>query len=232
MLILGDAIEYMAQHKDISDCIVCDPPYKLTSGGKNTGEMGGCFSTEIYNNDGSIVDCDIDWPDFMPMIYDSLKHGHAYIMSNNRNVQAMLNAAEQAGFGFHNLLVWDKVTATPNRWYMKNCEFTGFFYKGKAFMINDCGNNQLIRIAQRDEDSDHPTQKPVRLMEYYIRNSTQPGQTVFDPFMGSGTTGVAAIKLGRKFIGIEKVEKYFDQACKRIEQALNPIGQMKDFFHG
>jgi len=141
------------------------------------------------------------------------------VMSNNRNIQPMLNAADKAGFGFHNLLVWDKVTATPNRWYMKNCEFTGLFYKGKAKQINNCSSMAGIRYPHKDE-SDHPTEKPVGLMEYYILNSTQPGDLVIDPFMGSGTTGIAAIKNGRRFIGIELEKEWFDVARKRIEGAM------------
>lgn len=64
----------------------------------------------------------------------------------------------------------------------------------------------------------HPTQKPVALMAWCIKQIGNP-ETILDPFMGSGTTGVAAIQLGRKFIGIEREPKYFDIACKRIEQA-------------
>lgn len=65
----------------------------------------------------------------------------------------------------------------------------------------------------------HPTQKPVELMRWCIERQGPGAQTILDPFMGSGTTGVAAIKLGRKFIGIEIEPKYFDIACKRIEEA-------------
>ena len=64
----------------------------------------------------------------------------------------------------------------------------------------------------------HPTQKPVALMEYLIRTYTQDGETVLDNCMGSGTTGVAAVRIGRRFIGIERERKYFDIACERIER--------------
>lgn len=67
----------------------------------------------------------------------------------------------------------------------------------------------------------HPTQKPVALMEELIQASTKPSQTVADFFMGSGTTGVACVNLGRKFIGIERERKYFDIACERIQRATN-----------
>ena len=65
----------------------------------------------------------------------------------------------------------------------------------------------------------HPTQKPVALMEYLIKTYTNEGEKVFDFTMGSGTTGVACVNLGRDFIGIEQDEKYFDIATKRINEA-------------
>ena len=235
-LIHGDSIEVMERNSPGAypeatiKAIISDPPYKLTSGGKN-GLMGGCLDPDEYDNSGALVDCSIDWPDFMPLMHKALElsgGGHAYIMANNRNVQAMLNAAEAAGFGFHNILVWDKGAGTPNRWYMKNCEFTGLFYAGKAQRINDCGSMQLIRMPQVDASGEfaidgkaHPTEKPVALMQHYIENSTQPGDIVLDPFMGSGTTGVAAIRSGRKFIGIEKDAEWFDVACKRLRAAYD-----------
>ncbi len=214
----GDALKIIPS-LDRVDLVVTDPPYKLTSGGLTAGglheRMGG-----DYDNSGQIVPCDIDWPDFMPHLYSVLMDGaQAYVMANNRNVQAMLNAAEDAGFGFHNLLVWDKLTATPNRWYMKNCEFTGFFFKTPAKSIKDCGAKQLISCPQVDV-SDHPTEKPVALMRHYIDQSSIAKQTVFDPFMGSGSTGVAAIQSGRRFIGIEKDEKFFNMAVERITGAV------------
>lgn len=136
----------------------------------------------------------------------------------------MLVEAEKAGFGFHNMLVWDKGTATPNRWYMKNCEFTGFFFKSPAKFINDCGAKQLINCPQVDvsgqfaEDGhSHATEKPVALMQHYIEQSSDVGDLILDPFMGSCSTGVACIRAGRKFIGIEKNERFFNMSVKRIQ---------------
>ena len=65
----------------------------------------------------------------------------------------------------------------------------------------------------------HPCEKPVSLMSHIVGTSTKPGQIVVDPFSGSGTTGVAAVQMGRRFIGIERDPGYFDIACRRIEQA-------------
>ena len=218
-LYLGDCLEIMPTLDNV-DCVVTDPPYKLVAGGMTRNDMGGKFNLENYNNNGSIVDCDVDWLDFMPLISRLVNIGHIYIMCNNRHVNNMLTTANSSGMKFHNLLVWDKVSPTPNRWYMKGCEFTGFFYKGKAKVLNDCGSKQLIKIPL-PKDNFHPTVKPVALMEHYIENSTVRGQSALDPFMGSGTTGVACAKLGRKFIGIELDEDYFNIACDRIRKAYD-----------
>lgn len=222
--IIGNAVMIQADCRDVLplldkvDLVCTDPPYLLTYGGHH-GSFGGKLSTENYDNKGGIVDCDIDWSEFMPLIFAALKDdSHAYIMANNRHVQNLLNSASEAGFRFHNLLVWDKGTATANRWYMKNLEFTGFFYKGKAFFINDCGSKQLIRCPNI-LNSPHPTEKPAALMGHYIENSTQSGGVVLDPFMGVASTGVAAIERACGFIGCEINSAYFDIACKRIDDA-------------
>ena len=160
----GDMQEILPALGECADMLLSDPPYELTSGGgtpSNGRRMSGKFNPENYCNDGNIVACDIDWPDFMPLMYGALRRdAHAYVMCNNRHVSNCENAAMAAGFRFHNWLVWDKGNATPNRWYMKNLEFVGFFYKGRAKFINDCGSKQLIYVPQ-EPYGDHPTPKPV-----------------------------------------------------------------------
>lgn len=214
----GDMRTVMASAGIRADMICSDVPYRLISGGNTTGEMGGKFGRSSYDNTGQITPCDIDFPDFMPACFAAMGCGHAYFMVNNRNIAACQNAAEDAGFHFHNVLVWDKGIATPNRWYMKNLEFTVLVKAGPAKPINDCASKQLIKCPP-PSGAIHETQKPVALMEHYIRNSTQPGDVVLDPFMGSGTTGVAALRTGRKFIGIEIHKPHFDSAVKRISEA-------------
>lgn len=94
----------------------------------------------------------------------------------------------------------------------------------KALRIIDLVWRGICRTTENTSRIEHPTQKPVALMEWCIR-WMHPGTindapiTILDPFMGSGTTGVAAMQLGRKFIGIEIEPRYFDIACRRIEQA-------------
>lgn len=78
--------------------------------------------------------------------------------------------------------------------------------------------NGMLR-ANGEVRGDHPTQKPVGVMEWCISHVPAPATAIIDPFMGSGTTGVAAMNLGRSFIGIEREPKYFEIACRRIEDA-------------
>jgi hypothetical protein len=75
-------------------------------------------------------------------------------------------------------------------------------------------------LAGQTRNRAHPTQKPVGIMEWAIERAGK-ASTIIDPYMGSGTTGVAAIQLGRNFIGVERETKYFEAACRRIEQAHN-----------
>lgn len=104
-------------------------------------------------------------------------------------------------------LVWDKVQ--PQDFSLAMCEFAWCSKSAPAKM-----HRQSVLSYRKD----HPTQKPVELMRFCIEQAGKPAVTL-DPFMGSGTTGVAAIEMGLSFIGIEREPKYFDIACRRIEQA-------------
>lgn len=88
--------------------------------------------------------------------------------------------------------------------------------KKQPLRIFNCVWRGLCRHVEKDDPIVHPTQKPVSLMEW-VMGLIPPGDTVFDPYMGSGTTGVAALRMGRKFVGWEKVEGHFETACKRLE---------------
>jgi site-specific DNA-methyltransferase (adenine-specific) len=113
-------------------------------------------------------------------------------------------------------LVWVKRDAVRT---MASCElaWTNFDANAKFF--------DWTIAATNAERVDHPTQKPLAVMRWCIEQAGNP-QSILDPFMGSGTTGVAAMQMGRSFIGIEREPKYFDIACKRIEQAQ----KQGDFF--
>lgn len=99
---------------------------------------------------------------------------------------------------------------------MKNCEYVLFLRKGKAKYINNISSKTVHKFNNIKGSKLHPTEKPIDLLEFYISNSSQEDDIVLDPFMGSGSTGVACKNLSRQFIGIEIDEKYFKIANKRI----------------
>ena len=104
-------------------------------------------------------------------------------------------------------LVWDKMQ--PENFSLAMCEQAWCSFKKPA---------KMHRLSVTSYDKEHPTQKPVKLMEWCIGHAPESA-TVADPFMGSGTTGVAEVAMGRRFLGIERERKYFDIACERIIRA-------------
>jgi len=138
------------------------------------------------------------------------------------SIENLLNIASKAkicvfwGGNYYGLpasrcwLVWDKQNAVPT---MSDCEI--------AWTNLDANTKRFSHPVGRVLNG-HPSEKPLRLMEWTIQTVKASG-VILDPFMGSGTTGVAAIQMGRKFIGIEREPKYFDIACKRIEQASKQV---------
>lgn len=168
---------------------------------------------------------DIEFSEWLPELYRTLKDdSHCYIMINGRNLKELQIVAEKVGFKYLNLLVWDKQTQTPNRWYMNAVEFILMLRKGKAVPINDMGSKNVIRVPNiKKGTKQHPTEKPVELMEILINNSSQENDIVLDPFMGIGSTGIASIKNNRNFIGCEIDENYFTIAQDRINNANTEV---------
>lgn len=213
----GDSIEVMHQLiKDgvKVDLVVTDPPYKVITGGSNENKANA--PQGILTPNKQLMKTIPDFKDWLPLVYKLLKpDSHVYIMTNFHQLYSMMKEVKDAGFNMHNLLIWEKNTCTPNRWYMKNCEYTIFARKGKAKRINN-PSSKTVHMFTNPVKKDHPAQKPVELMEFYITNSTSKNDIVLDPFMGTGTTGVASKNTDRRFIGIELDKTYYEIAEHRI----------------
>lgn len=206
------------------DLIVTDPPYKTTKRGlsKNTN-TGGILISDLGKKGKMFKENNISPNDYMPELYRILKEGsHCYIMTNHINLQEILNTATECGFHFIKSLIWMKDNKIMGQSYMSQFEYILFFRKGKHKKINNCGTSDILQIPNKktkDENGNniHPTEKPVELMKILIENSSNEGDTVLDPFMGVGSTGVASKELNRKFVGVELDEKYFNISNKRLE---------------
>lgn len=216
---LGDAMSLFKQLADNSiDCIITDPPYEVIGGGAQENTQVSRPSGILSKNDGKIFKYnDIDISIWAPECYRVLKNNtHIYIMTNFLNLEHYLSEIRKAGFNIHNLLIWEKNNATPNRWYMKNCEYIIFARKGEAKPINDCGSKTVLHynnVKQRI----HPTEKPIELLKLFITNSTNPNDLILDPFGGSFSTVISAILTGRKAISFEIDEQYFNLGKQRLE---------------
>ena len=207
---IGDATLYLGDCREILpllpkvDAVVTDPPYGL--GDKWNGGGGSKRSTwkfdpsEAKSWDGSTV----------PLVVESLDApeiviwgGHYYALPPTRC-----------------MFVWDK--GQPDTWTTGQSEiaWTNLDRPSRTFRMAQCEAHDEMRPKT------HPTQKPASLMAWCLK--WLEAQTILDPFMGSGTTGVACAKLGRKFIGIEIEPKYFDIACKRIDEAYRQPRLFKD----
>jgi site-specific DNA-methyltransferase (adenine-specific) len=196
---IGDATLYLGDCMDILptldkvDAVITDPPYGLGDRMK-----GGTWAEKQEFKDM------VMWDTAPPSIENLL------------NIASKAKICVFWGGNYYGLpasrcwLVWDKQNAVPT---MSDCEI--------AWTNLDANTKRFSHPVGRVLNG-HPSEKPLRLMEWTIQTVKASG-VILDPFMGSGTTGVASIKTNNKFIGIERDPKYFDIACKRIEQTLKQV---------
>lgn len=220
-----DAIEWLKTlDNDSVDLIVSDPPYRVTQHGRSG--LGGIFKTKVGEDkklNGKLFEHnEVDVNDYAGELYRVLKpDSHCYIMTNDRNLQNFMNVFTNIGFNFCKLLIWDKQNKITNQYYMNQVEYILFMYKGRNKQINNCGTSNLISVNNvKNKTHNHPTEKPVELMEILIKNSTNEGDLVLDPFVGVGATPVACQNLKRNFIGCELDKVYYDTTMERLNEGI------------
>ena len=230
-VITGDCLEVMRGLDAGSvDAVITDPPYGIGYASSRTTRMNGEPRKTRANFGADVFDA--DW---IPDAYRVLKDD-AYLYCFTRWDVAHLwrDAFLAAGFKMGQRLVWDKAHWKMGdlRHYGSQVEDVLVVYKGGPAMfpggIGRRGN--LFRFSSGylpEGQVDHPTQKPVALMTQFVNDSTRPGDLILDPFCGSGTTGVACVQTGRRFIGIEIEEGYADIARARIAKAAEQARQLE-----
>ena len=197
----GDCLEFMQGMDDKSvDICVIDPPYGIGEVAARNNSRSKIIAARNYGV------YDWDKKRFNKDIFDEM-----FRVSRN---QVVFGGNYYTDFlrPSSSWIVWDKLNSGD----FADCELAWTSHKKAvrkfAYMWNGC-------FKQKPEERFHPTQKPLDLMLWVIENYTNPGDTVLDFVMGSGTTGVACVQLGRNFIGCEISEEYFEIAEKRIAQA-------------
>jgi len=223
-LLLGDCLEIMPLIEDY-DCIISDPPYELRN---NFGESK-LFGTRV-------MEFHFDIPGVtknvvVPVLSLALKNKNVKSFHIFCGFEQFGNISEVAFSNKFKAKPWLKKklcppAALPKNWWPNAVELAIYGYRtGAYFGDNNTKRTNLMEFdsyrngIRKWEKIEHPTQKFLPMISYIVDSICDPKYISIDPFMGSGTTGVACALAGRKFTGIEKEEKYFDIACKRIEEA-------------
>jgi len=204
---IGDATLYLGDCMDILptlgkvDAVITDPPYGIN------------ISTRVNYNEKQA------WDAFRPDLSPFLLVGRFHLFWGGQYFADKLPIKE-------GWLTWckrpiDMDFSNDNRTYAT----TELAWRnwGKAKFFAQVWDGGMRAGKPENRDFCHPSQKPIELMLWCLRQLPDDALTILDPFMDSGTTGVAAVQMGRKFIGIEREPKYFDIACKRIEQASKQV---------
>ena len=203
-LYLGDCLEILPTLGQV-DAVVADPPYGISfahGGGGGKLARSTQFAGAAIHGDDSPFD-PMPWLSFPQVI----------LWGGNHFASRLPDSACW--------LTWDKRDGVCSN-DQADCEHAWTNIKGPA-RIKRLLWNGMLKATERGEVRVHPTQKPVALMEWCLNLAPKTTLTVADPFMGSGTTGVACANMGKTFYGIERERKYFDIACKRIEDAYRQV---------
>lgn len=216
-LYLGDAAEVVADVGSVS-AVITDPPYVFSTSG------GGIFRQNRTNMD-RIAEAGLDLGFNFEVLTTAVALGANSLAVFFHFDQAFEIARwfEAAGMDRHALCFWRKSNPMPvaNRHYQPELEYYWHGWR-KPFGVGGDALAQKKRVWDGkvgDSTYGHPTEKPVALMSKIVINASNPGDVVLDPFMGTGTTAVAALGAGRSFVGIEKDPRWFDVSCRRIEDA-------------
>lgn len=232
-LYLGDALKALASLPDASvDCAMTDPPY--SSGGMVRGDRLQDVHTKYVNSDsgsGNLLQAFTGdnrdqigyW--FWVSLWVSelrriLKPGSVCALFTDwRQLPITTSALQAGGFVWRGIVAWHKPAARPTQGRFTNaCEYVAWGTNGPRELEGGALSGFYTVNPPRGEDREHITQKPVELMTKLLQVAPEGG-LVIDPFMGSGTTGVACAKTGRHFIGVEQETSHFDTACERIAAA-------------
>ena len=211
-LLLGDCLELMKSIPDRSvNLILCDLPY-----GEVSQKSSGLRKLDRGNADR----CEMDLFEVASQ-FNRICTGSIYAFCGTEQISTLVFYFRSFGMTTR-VGVWEKTNPSPmngTRLWLSGLEFCVFARKPKATFNEHC--KKALWKAPSGRSKVHPTEKPVSLMERLILASTNELDVVLDNCMGSGTTGVACINTNRRFIGIEKNEKYFEIASNRINEALS-----------
>jgi site-specific DNA-methyltransferase (adenine-specific) len=202
------------------DLVITDPPYESLEKHRAVGTTTRLKISKASSNVWFEIFPNTRFPELFAEVYRILKpNTHFYLFSDPETAFVVKPIVEAAGFKFWKPLIWDKKSIGMGYHYRARYEFVLFFEKGKR-RLRDLARADVISVPRIRNG--YPTEKPVELAEILVRQSATAGQLVVDPFMGSGSFGVAAVRTGCSFFGNDIAEQSLAHARGRFPGALPP----------
>jgi site-specific DNA-methyltransferase (adenine-specific) len=216
-----DAVDWLRDVPAESvDLVITDPAYESLEKHRAIGTTTRLKHSKASSNDWFNIFPNARFGELFAEIYRVLKPDtHFYLLCDSETMFVAKPEAEKVGFKFWKPLVWDKCTIGMGYHYRARYELILFFEKGKR-RLTDLGIADIIQVPRIR--GGYPAEKPVEVAEVLIRQSSEAGQVVADPFMGSGSVGVAATNLGRRFLGNDLNPEAVQIAMRRLSVGRVP----------
>ena len=195
-----DAVAWLKTLPSASvDLVITDPPYESLEKHRAIGTTTRLKHSKASSNDWFAIFPNSRFAELFAEVYRVMKrNSHFYLFCDQETMFVAKPLAEAAGFKFWKPLIWDKKKIGMGYHYRARYECILFFEKGKR-KLNDLGTADVIEVPRIING--YPTEKPVAVAEILVQQSSEPGELVIDPFAGAGSTGVAAVKNDRDFMG-------------------------------
>lgn len=247
-VIQGDCVETLSKFRFGFDMVFADPPYFLSGGGISyqSGKVV-CVDKGIWDKPTTPEQMDAFNLRWLAACREHMKdNATIWISGTHHNIFSVQQQLLKLGFKILNVITWAKTNPPPNiscRYFTYSTEF--IIWARKLPKVPHCYNYELMKRLNGDKQmtdvwhlpaiarwekscGKHPTQKPLGVLTRLIQASTLPGAWILDPFSGSGTTGIAANLLGRRYLGLEKEEEFLAMSKARREEIEN-INQKNDY---
>lgn len=216
-----DALEWLKSLPDESvDLIITDTAYESLEKHRKVGTTTRLKNSKASSNKWFEIFHNTKFPALFSEMYRVLKKdSHLYFFCDAETMFVAKPVGEEAGFKFWKPLIWKKGKRLGMGYhYRAMCERILFFEKGKR-KLNDLSIPDILEVEPIQKG--YPTEKPVPLLEILVRQSSDPEELVIDPFTGSGSAGVAALNLGRRFMGTDISQDAILLSRRRLEEAVN-----------
>lgn len=247
-VIQGDCVETLSKFRFGFDMVFADPPYFLSGGGISyqSGKVV-CVDKGVWDKPTTPEQMDAFNLRWLAACREHMKdNATIWISGTHHNIFSVQQQLLKLGFKILNVITWAKTNPPPNiscRYFTYSTEF--IIWARKLPKVPHCYNYELMKRLNGDKQmtdvwhlsaiarwekscGKHPTQKPLGVLTRLIQASTLPGAWILDPFSGSGTTGIAANLLGRRYLGLEKEEEFLAMSKARREEIEN-INQKNDY---